>query len=82
MVRLHKQAQGVQHMKKIKQFNESIAVYFDKEWDVYKVVVDGRPDATSEEDDKQDAFDTAEAMVKHMAETPEAYEPEALPKMS
>lgn len=67
-------------MKKIKQFNESIAVYFDKEWDVYKVVVDGRPDATSEEDDKQAAFDTAEAMVRHMAEAPEAYEPEELPE--
>lgn len=67
-------------MKKIKQFNEQIAVYFDAEWGVYKVVVDGRPDATSEEDDKQAAFDTAEAMVKHMAEMPEAYEPEALPE--
>jgi len=67
-------------MKKIKQFNEQIAVYFDAEWDVYKVVVKGRPDATSEEDDKQAAFDTAEAMVKHMAKAPEAYEPEELPE--
>lgn len=67
-------------MKKIKQFNEQIAVYFDAEWDVYKVIVKGRPDATSEEDDKQDAFDTANCMVKHMAEHPEAYEPEELPE--
>ena len=67
-------------MKKVKQFNDKIAVYFDKEWEVYKVVVDGRPEATAEEDDKQDAFDTAECMVKHMAEHPEVYEAEPLPE--
>lgn len=67
-------------MKKIKQFNEAIAVYFDKEWEVYKVIVDGRPEATAEEDDKQAAFDTAEAMVSHMEKNPEAYAPEPLPE--
>jgi len=67
-------------MKKIKQFNESISVFFDKEYNVYKVVVKGRPEATSEEDDKQAAFDTAQAMVDHMAKQPEAYAPEPLPE--
>lgn len=67
-------------MKKIKQFNESISVFFDKEYDVYKVVVAGRPEATAEEDDKQAAFDTAQAMVDHMAKQPEAYAPEPLPE--
>ena len=67
-------------MKKIKQFNESISVFFDKEYDVYKVVVKGRPDSTSEEDDKQAAFDTAEAMVKDMQSFPTAYAPEPLPE--
>lgn len=65
-------------MKLIKKFDDVISVYFDKEWNVFKVVVDGRPEATAEEDEKQDAFDTAAAMVRRRAEHPEAYEPEAL----
>jgi len=71
---------GVKNMKKVKQFNESISVFFDKEYNVYKVVVKGRPEATSEEDDKQAAFDTAQAMVDHMAKEPKAYDPEPLPE--
>ena len=51
-------------MKLIKKFDDVISVFFDKEWEVYKVVVDGRPEATAEEDEKQDAFDTAAAMVE------------------
>ena len=67
-------------MKLIKKFDDVISVYFDKEWNVFKVVVDGRPEATAEEDEKQDAFDTAAAMVCRRAEHPEAYEPEPLPE--
>ena len=67
-------------MKLIKKFDDVISVYFDKEWDVFKVVVDGRPEATAEEDDKQAAFDTAEAMMKQRETQPEAFEPEALPE--
>lgn len=66
-------------MKLVKKFDDVISVYWDNEWQVYKIVVKGRPEATSEEDEKQDAFDTAAAMVKHRAENPEAYEPQPLP---
>ena len=67
-------------MKLIKKFDDVISVYFDKEWGVFKVVIKDRPEATAEEDDKQAAFDTAEAMV-HMRQTlPHAFEPEPLPE--
>lgn len=58
-------------MKLVKRINETVAVYFDKEWGEYVARIKDRPNSDYRTDDKEDAMDTAWHMAEHCDCTPQ-----------